>query len=229
MLEGIKQQVLQANLDIVKHGLVLLTWGNVSAFDEQTGYVVIKPSGISYDQMHAEDMVVVDLDGRRVEGKLNPSSDTPTHVELYKAFSGVKAVVHTHSKWATSWAQANRGIPALGTTHADNFFGEIPCTRRLTEEEICGEYERDTGTVIIETFREKNIDPLNVGAIIVANHGPFSWGASCKKAVENAIVMERAAEMAYLSVQINTEADIQPTLLGKHFLRKHGKDAYYGQ
>lgn len=229
MLEGIKQQVLQANLDIVKHGLVLLTWGNVSAFDEQTGYVVIKPSGISYDQMHAEDMVVVDLDGRRVEGKLNPSSDTPTHVELYKAFSGVKAVVHTHSKWATSWAQANRGIPALGTTHADNFFGEIPCTRRLTEEEICGEYERDTGTVIIETFRRKNIDPLNIGAVIVANHGPFSWGSSCEKAVENAIVMERAAEMAYISVQLNTKADIQQPLLGKHFLRKHGKDAYYGQ
>lgn len=229
MLEGIKQQVLQANLDIVKHGLVLLTWGNVSAFDEQTGYVVIKPSGISYDRMHAEDMVVVDLDGRRVEGKLNPSSDTPTHVELYKAFGGVKAVVHTHSKWATSWAQANRGIPALGTTHADNFFGEIPCTRKLTEKEISGEYERDTGTVIIETFRKKNIDPLSVGAVIVANHGPFSWGASCEKAVENSIVMERAAEMAYISVQLNTKADMQQVLLGKHFLRKHGKDAYYGQ
>lgn len=229
MLEGIKQQVLQANLDIVKHELVLLTWGNVSAFDEQTGYVVIKPSGISYNEMYAEDMVVLDLDGRRVEGKLNPSSDTPTHIELYKAFDGVKAVVHTHSKWATSWAQANRGIPALGTTHADNFFGEIPCTRRLTEEEICGEYERDTGTVIIETFREKNIDPLSVGAVIVANHGPFSWGASCQKAVENAIVMERAAEMAYLSWQLNNKADMQQALLGKHFLRKHGKDAYYGQ
>lgn len=229
MLEGVKQQVLQANLDIVKHGLVLLTWGNVSAFDEQTGYIVIKPSGVSYDRMKAEDMVVVDLDGRRVEGKLNPSSDTPTHVELYKAFDGVRAVVHTHSKWATSWAQANRGIPALGTTHADNFFGEIPCTRRLTEEEIRDDYERDTGTVIIETFRQKNIDPLSVGAVIVANHGPFSWGTSCQKAVENAVVMERAAEMAYVSVQLNTKADMQQELLAKHFLRKHGKDAYYGQ
>lgn len=229
MLEDIKLQVLKANLDIVKCGLVLLTWGNVSAFDDQTGYVVIKPSGVSYDKLSAEDMVVVDLDGRRVEGKLNPSSDTPTHIELYKAFGGIKSVVHTHSKWATSWAQANRGIPALGTTHADHFFGEIPCTRRLTEEEICGEYERDTGTVIIEAFREKNIDPLSVGAVIVANHGPFSWGDSCEKAVENAVVMEFAAEMAYVSLQLNSKADMQTTLLGKHFLRKHGKDAYYGQ
>lgn len=160
---------------------------------------------------------------------LNPSSDTPTHIELYKAFKGVKAVTHTHSKWATSWAQANMDIPALGTTHADNFYGDIPCTRRMTKKEIRGEYEKETGSVIIQTFRERGIDPLQVGAVVVANHGPFSWGGSCAKAVENAVVMEYAAEMAYVTMRLNVDADIQQTLLGKHFLRKHGKDAYYGQ
>jgi L-ribulose-5-phosphate 4-epimerase len=179
--------------------------------------------------MKADDMVVVDLDGKRIEGTLNPSSDTPTHVELYKAFKGVKAVVHTHSKWATSWAQANKDIPALGTTHADNFYGDIPCTRRMTDEEIKGAYEKLTGSVIIETFRELDVDPLQVGAVIVANHGPFSWGASCAKAVENAVVMEYVAEMAYIAKTLNPEADLQQTLLDKHFLRKHGKKAYYGQ
>jgi L-ribulose-5-phosphate 4-epimerase len=229
MLEKLKEEVLNANLDLVRYGLVLLTWGNVSAYDEETGYVVIKPSGVSYDTMKADDMVVVDLDGNRIEGTLNPSSDTPTHVELYKAFKGVKAVVHTHSKWATSWAQANKDIPALGTTHADNFYGDIPCTRRMTDEEIKGAYEKLTGSVIIETFRELDVDPLQVGAVIVANHGPFSWGASCAKAVENAVVMEYAAEMAYIATTLNPEADLQQTLLDKHFLRKHGKNAYYGQ
>ena len=229
MLEDVKRQVLQANLDIIKYGLVLLTWGNVSAYDEATEYVVIKPSGVSYDRISAEDMVVVDLNGEKVEGELNPSSDTQTHIELYKAFEGVKSVVHTHSMWATSWAQANRNIPALGTTHADNFFGEIPCTRKLTEREIKSEYERETGKVIIETFREKDIDPLNVSAVIVANHGPFSWGTSCAKAVENAMVMEFVAEMAYISMQLNPDTDLQKMLLEKHFLRKHGKHAYYGQ
>jgi L-ribulose-5-phosphate 4-epimerase len=229
MLEKLKEEVLNANLDLVKYGLVLLTWGNVSAYDEETGYVVIKPSGVSYDTMKADDMVVVDLDGKRIEGTLNPSSDTPTHVELYKAFKGVKAVVHTHSKWATSWAQANKDIPALGTTHADNFYGDIPCTRRMTDEEIKGAYEKLTGSVIIETFRELDVDPLQVGAVIVANHGPFSWGASCAKAVENAVVMEYVAEMAYIAKTLNPEADLQQTLLDKHFLRKHGKKAYYGQ
>jgi L-ribulose-5-phosphate 4-epimerase len=229
MLEKLKHQVLKANLDLVKYGLVLLTWGNVSAYDEDTGYMVIKPSGVNYDTMTAEDMVLVDLDGNLVEGALNPSSDTPTHVELYKSFKGVKAVVHTHSKWATSWAQANRDIPALGTTHADNFYGAIPCTRRMTDEEIGGAYEKETGSVIIQTFEQRKIDPLQVGAVIVANHGPFSWGTSCTKAVENAVVMEYTAEMAYISTKLNSKTDIQQTLLDKHFLRKHGKNAYYGQ
>jgi L-ribulose-5-phosphate 4-epimerase len=229
MLEKLKEDVLKANLDLVTYGLVLLTWGNVSAYDQETGYVVIKPSGVSYDMMKADDMVVVDLKGNRIEGTLNPSSDTPTHIELYKAFKGVKAVVHTHSKWATSWAQANRDIPALGTTHADNFYGDIPCTRRMTDEEIKGAYEKETGSVIIQTFNERKIDPLQVSAVIVANHGPFSWGTSCAKAVENAVVMEYTAEMAYIATKLNPEADLQQTLLDKHFLRKHGKNAYYGQ
>lgn len=229
MLEKFKQEVLKANIDLVKYGLVLLTWGNVSAYDEETGYVVIKPSGVSYDTMTADDMVVVDLDGNRIEGSLNPSSDTPTHVELYKAFKGVKAVVHTHSKWATSWAQANMDIPALGTTHADNFYGSIPCTRRMKDAEIRDAYEKNTGSVIIDTFRNRGIDPLMVGAVIVANHGPFSWGTSCVKAVENAVVMEYVAEMAAISTGLNPKADMQQELLDKHFLRKHGKNAYYGQ
>jgi len=229
MLETLKQEVLKANIDLVKYGLVLLTWGNVSAYDEETGYVVIKPSGVSYDTMTVDDMVVVDLDGNRIEGSLNPSSDTPTHVELYKAFKGVKAVVHTHSKWATSWAQANLDIPALGTTHADNFYGSIPCTRRMKDAEIKDAYEKETGSVIIETFRNRGIDPLMVGAVIVANHGPFSWGASCVKAVENAVVMEYVAEMAAITMELNPKADMQQALLDKHFLRKHGMNAYYGQ
>jgi L-ribulose-5-phosphate 4-epimerase len=229
MLEVLKNEVLEANLALVRYGLVLLTWGNASAYDEETGLVVIKPSGVSYDTMAADDMVVVDMAGRRVEGKLNPSSDTPTHVELYRAFKGVKAVVHTHSKWATAWAQANRDIPALGTTHADNFYGAIPCTRRMTDAEISGAYEKETGSVIVETFAERGIDPLQVGAVIVANHGPFSWGASSAKAVENAMVMEYAAEMAYITLTLNPKADFQQTLLDKHFLRKHGAGAYYGQ
>lgn len=229
MLEALKQQVLKANLDLVKHGLVLLTWGNVSAYDEETGLVVIKPSGVSYETMSADDMVVVDLNGDRVEGMLNPSSDTPTHVALYKAFPGLSAVAHTHSKWATGWAQANSDIPALGTTHADSFYGDIPCTRRMTDDEIRGQYEKETGHVIVETFRQRGIDPLRVSAVIVANHGPFSWGTSCAKAVENAVVMEYAAQMAYITTRLNGKADMQQTLLDKHFLRKHGKGAYYGQ
>jgi len=229
MLEDLKREVLKANLDLVRYGLVLLTWGNVSAYDEQTGLAVIKPSGVSYETMTADDMVVVDLEGSRVEGALKPSSDTPTHVEIYKAFKGVKAVAHTHSKWATSWAQANRDIPALGTTHADNFYGCIPCTRRMTEAEISGAYEKETGSVIIETFRQRGIDPLQVGAVIVANHGPFTWGESCAKAVENAVVLEYAAEMAYITTSLMPDADIQQALLDRHFFRKHGSNAYYGQ
>ncbi len=229
MLKEIKRKVLKANLDLVKHGLVLFTWGNTSMLDEERGLIVIKPSGVPYETMTADDMVVLDLDGKIIEGSLNPSSDTPTHIELYKAFKGIKSVVHTHSKWATSWAQACRSIPALGTTHADNFFGEIPCTRSMTEDEINYDYEKNTGLVIVETFKEKGINPLNVGAVVVANHGPFCWGTSADKAVENAAVMEYAAEMAFISKQLNPDAFIPKALLDKHFLRKHGKNAYYGQ
>jgi L-ribulose-5-phosphate 4-epimerase len=229
MLKTLKEEVLNANLDLVKYGLVLLTWGNVSAYDEETGYVVIKPSGVSYDKMSADDMVVVDLNGNQIDGRLNPSSDTPTHIELYKAFKGIKGIVHTHSRWATSWAQANRDIPALGTTHADNFYGLIPCTRRMTDNEIQGEYEKETGSVIVQTFEKRHINPLQVSAVIVANHGPFTWGTSCAKAVENAVVAEYVAEMAYTSQNLKQDANLQQVLLDKHFLRKHGKGAYYGQ
>jgi len=229
MLESLKQEVQKANLDLVWHGLVLLTWGNVSAYDEQTGLVVIKPSGVSYETMSPDDMVVVDLDGKRVEGSLKPSSDTPTHIELYKAFEGVRSVVHTHSKWATSWAQARKDIPVLGTTHADNFYGVIPCTEPLNKAQIQGAYEKETGLIITQTFQKRHISPLDVGAVIVANHGPFSWGDSCAKAVENAVVMEYAAEMAYVTLRLDPQAAIQQALLDKHYLRKHGKGAYYGQ
>jgi L-ribulose-5-phosphate 4-epimerase len=229
MLEEMKREALKANLDLVKHGLVLFTWGNLSMFDEGRELVVIKPSGVPYDAMTSDDMVVVDMDGKTIEGSLNPSSDTPTHIELYKAFKGIKSIVHTHSKWATAWAQACRSIPALGTTHADNFFGDIPCTRGMTKEEIKGDYEKNTGRVIVETFTQKGIDPLDISAVLVANHGPFSWGISSGKAVENAAVMEYAAEMAYVSLKINPDACLPKPLLDKHFLRKHGKTAYYGQ
>jgi len=228
-LTKLKQDVYQANMDLAASGLVLLTWGNVSAFEPETGYVVIKPSGISYDTMKSEDMVVVDLHGSKIEGELNPSSDMPTHLEIYKAFEGVGAVVHTHSKWATSFAQARQDIPCLGTTHADNFYGDIPCTRPMSDDEIKTEYERNTGTVIIETFEKRKIEPLDVSAVIVANHGPFSWGASLSKAIENALVMEYAAEMAFNALHISAKTDMPQTLIDKHFLRKHGKNAYYGQ
>jgi len=229
MLELLKQEVLKANLDLVKHGLVLLTWGNVSAYDSQTGYVVIKPSGVAYDVMQADDMVVVDLEGKRVEGALNPSSDTPTHIELYKNFDGVNSVAHTHSRWATIWAQACMDIPMLGTTHADSFYGDIPCTSLLSDAQIQGEYEKETGSVIIQTFKQRSISPLEVGAVIVANHGPFTWGISCEKAVENAVVMEYTAQMAYTTLRLNPDASMPRTLLDKHYRRKHGDSAYYGQ
>ncbi len=229
MLESLKQEVFKANLDLVKYGLVLLTWGNVSAYDAQTGYVVIKPSGMAYDVMQADDMVVVDLEGKRVEGTLNPSSDTPTHIELYKNFDGIKSVVHTHSRWATIWAQACMDIPVLGTTHADSFYGDIPCTSLLSNAQIEGDYEKETGSVIIQTFKQRGISPLEVGAVIVANHGPFTWGKSCEKALESAIVMEYAAQMAYATLQLNPNASMPRTLIERHYLRKHGDSAYYGQ
>jgi L-ribulose-5-phosphate 4-epimerase len=228
MLKELKHQVYKANLDLVKHGLVIFTWGNVSGIDRKKGYVVIKPSGISYEKMKEEDMVIIDLNGKVVEGKLKPSSDTPTHLILYKAFQNIGGIVHTHSSWATSWAQAGMGIPALGTTHADYFYGEIPCTRKLTDAEIKGDYEKETGNVIVECFA--NINPDYIPGVLVNSHGPFSWGKDAHDAVHNAVVMEECAKMAYRSISLNPKTQsIEQTLLYKHFMRKHGKDAYYGQ
>jgi len=227
MLEKLKEQVFEANLDLVKLGLVVFTWGNVSAIDREKGLVVIKPSGVSYEDMKADDMVVVDLDGNVVEGNLKPSSDTPTHLVLYKAFKNIGGVVHTHSSWATSWAQAGKSIPALGTTHADYFYGPVPCTRKLTAEEVEKAYEVETGNVIVETFAEINADA--VPGVIVNIHGPFSWGKDANNAVHNAKVLEEVAKMAFNTLQLNPAAEIDRFLLDKHYLRKHGKDAYYGQ
>lgn len=227
MLEYLKNEVFKANLDLVKHGLVIFTWGNVSAIDRSTGLVVIKPSGVSYDDMKVEDMVVVDLNGMVVEGDLKPSSDTATHVALYKAFPTIGGVVHTHSTYATSWAQAGRDIPNIGTTHADYFSDSIPCTRMMTEAEIQGEYEKETGNVIIERF--KNINPVHVPGVLVCNHGPFSWGTDAQDAVHNAVVMEQVGKMAYIAYTINPGLQMNPHLITKHFLRKHGPNAYYGQ
>jgi L-ribulose-5-phosphate 4-epimerase len=227
MLEELKKQVYTANLNLVKHGLVLFTWGNVSGIDRKTNLIVIKPSGVSYEDMQAEDMVVVDLNGKVIGGNLKPSSDTLTHIELYKAFPGIGGIVHTHSTYAVAWAQALRPIPAFGTTHADHFYGEIPCTRELTIEEVDRGYEKETGTVIIETF--KNINPLHVPGVLVGNHGPFAWGSTPDKAVYNAVVLEEVARMALFTVQLGNDNPIRQYLLDKHFNRKHGKDAYYGQ
>jgi L-ribulose-5-phosphate 4-epimerase len=228
MLEELRQQVLEANLDLPKYRLVTFTWGNVSGIDREQGLVVIKPSGVPYEDLKAEDLVVVDLQGNLVEGKLKPSSDTPTHLALYRAFEAIGGIVHTHSPWATSWAQAGRAIPALGTTHADYFYGEVPCTRLMTEAEIQGAYELETGHVIIETFRE--LDPAMVPSVLVNCHAPFSWGKDAHNAVHNAVVLEEVAKIAYRTYNLNPS--IQPmdqTLLDRHFLRKHGANAYYGQ
>lgn len=227
MLEKLKEKVFKANLDLVKLGLVVFTWGNVSAIDREKGLVVIKPSGVSYDDMKASDMVVVDLDGKVVEGSLKPSSDTPTHLVLYKAFENIGGVVHTHSSWATSWAQAGKSIPALGTTHADYFYGPIPCTRKLTSKEVNKGYEIETGNVIVETFTELDADAIP--GVIINNHGPFAWGSDANNAVHNAKVLEEVAKMASASLQLNPNAEIDQYLLDKHYKRKHGKDAYYGQ
>jgi len=227
MLEQLKEEVFKANLELVELDLVIFTWGNVSAIDREKGLVVIKPSGVSYEDMKASDMVVVDLEGNVVEGTLKPSSDTATHLVLYKAFEGISGVVHTHSAWATSWAQAGRSIPALGTTHADYFYGAIPCTRKLTEQEVTTAYEVETGNVIVETF--KGLDPVAIPGVVVNNHGPFSWGTSAANAVHNAKVMEEVAKMAHTALQLNPGAEIDQFLLDKHYLRKHGKNAYYGQ
>lgn len=228
MLEELKKRVFEANLLLPKYGLVTFTWGNVSGIDREAGLVVIKPSGVDYDGMTPEDMVVVDLDGKRVEGRWKPSSDTPTHVALYRAFANIGGVVHTHSRWATSFAQAGMAIPALGTTQGDYFYGDIPCTRAMTDDEIKGEYEKETGNVIVETFRGK--DPDAVPGVLVMSHGPFAWGSDPMNAVHNAVVMEEVAFMDYHALTLNPEhRGMQQTLLDKHYLRKHGKNAYYGQ
>lgn len=227
MLEKLKEEVWRANLELVKHGLVIFTWGNVSGIDRQHGMVVIKPSGVSYDTMRPSDMVVLDLYGKVVEGQLKPSSDAPTHLVLYRQFLNIGGVVHTHSAWATAWAQAGMGIPALGTTHADYFYGQIPCTRKMTREEIQGDYELETGRVIVECF--KGIDPDQVPGVLVNNHAPFTWGKDANDAVHNAVVLEEVAKMTFRSLQLNPNAEMDKTLLDKHFLRKHGANAYYGQ
>jgi len=230
MLENLKKEVFEANLELPKLGLVDFTWGNVSGKDPETGAIVIKPSGVPYETMKAEDMVVVDAEGRVIDGKLRPSSDLPTHLELYRHFPSIGGIVHTHSSWATVWAQACRGIPALGTTHADYFYGEIPCTRILTEQQTAGRYEADTGLAIVERFREGKIDPKNMPVVLVANHGPFAWGSNAHDAVHNAAVLELVARMAMLSLQIDPKLPPMPQhLLDKHFFRKHGPGAYYGQ
>lgn len=229
MLEQLKKEVLKANLLLPKHGLITFTWGNVSGIDREKGLVVIKPSGVEYDEMTEEDMVVVSLEtGERVEGKLRPSSDTPTHLALYKAFPNIGGVVHTHSRWATVYAQAGRGIRPFGTTHADYFYGEIPCTRKMTAAEIAGEYEKETGAVIVEAFQGKS--PDDIPAALVYSHGPFAWGKSPENAVHNAVVLEEVAFMAWHCESLSPEiCDMQKELLDKHYLRKHGANAYYGQ
>lgn len=227
-MQPLKKQVFEANMDLPRYGLVTFTWGNVSAIDRARGRVVIKPSGVAYDAMTVDDMVVVDLDGNVIEGRWNPSSDTATHLALYRRFPSLGGIVHTHSTHATAWAQAGMAIPALGTTHADYFFGDIPCTRALAEAEVSDEYERNTGKVIIETLGER--DPLHTPGIVVYQHGPFSWGNDAHDAVHNAVVMEEVAKMAWISRGINPQLQpIDSYLMNKHYLRKHGPDAYYGQ
>ncbi len=228
MLKDLKEKVLEANLMLPEYGLVTFTWGNVSEIDRKQGLIAIKPSGVSYKTMTADDIVIIDLDGNVVEGRLRPSSDAPTHVVLYKAFPSVGGIVHTHSSWATSWAQAGKDIPCFGTTHADYFYGPIPCARALTEEEINTEYEKNTGLVIAETFRDR--DPMAVPAVLCVNHGPFSWGKDSFEAVHNAVVLEEVAKMAARALEINPDAAPAPqTIMDKHYFRKHGANAYYGQ
>lgn len=229
MLEELKEEVCRANLELPKYGLVTFTWGNVSGVDRKKGLMVIKPSGVSYEKMCADDMVVVSLEtGEKVEGRWKPSSDTPTHVVLYNAFKNIGGIVHTHSRWATSFAQAGMGIPAYGTTQGDYFYGEIPCTRKMSESEIKGEYEKETGNVIVETF--KDFSPDDIPAVLVNSHGPFSWGTDAENAVHNAVVLEEVAFMAFHARMLNPALEpMQKTLLDKHYLRKHGANAYYGQ
>ena len=227
MLELLKEKVCEANLELVKHGLVIFTWGNVSAIDRATGLVVIKPSGVSYENMKPSDMVVVDLDGKVVEGSLRPSSDTPTHVVLYRAFPEIGGVVHTHSTYATAWAQAGLDIPNIGTTHADYFHHDIPCTADMTEAEVKGDYEWETGNVIVKRFEGMN--PNDTPGVLVKNHGPFTWGKDAAEAVHNAVVLEQVAKMAFIAKTVNPNLTMNPLLIEKHYSRKHGPNAYYGQ
>ena len=230
MLEELKKLVYESNMNLPKYGLVTFTWGNVSAIDRESGRLVIKPSGVEYSRLTPEDMVVMDMNGNRVEGRYNPSSDTATHLELYKAFPEIGGVVHTHSSYATSWAQAGRDIPCYGTTHADYFYGYVPCLRCLTAEEIADAYEENTGHLIVNELRRQNKDPMAVPAVLCKNHGPFVWGKNAKEAVHNAVVLEEIAKMAYMAEIINPEKKPAPQeLQDKHYYRKHGANAYYGQ
>lgn len=230
MLQELKRQVYEANMLLPKYGLVTFTWGNVSAIDRESGLFVIKPSGVEYESMKPEDMVVMDLNGNRVEGKLRPSSDTPTHLELYKAFPEIGGIVHTHSSYATSWAQAGRSIPCYGTTHADYIYGEVPCVRCLTKEEIDEAYETNTGKLIVSEFKRRKKEIMAVPAVLCKNHGPFTWGKDAKDAVHNAVVLEEVAKMAYRTECINSKVEPAPQeLQDKHYYRKHGAGAYYGQ
>lgn len=230
MLEELKQKVFEANMLLPKYGLVTFTWGNVSAIDRESGLFIIKPSGVDYETMKADDMVVVDLEGKVVEGHYKPSSDTPTHLELYKAFPEIGGIVHTHSSYATSWAQAGRGIPCYGTTHADYMYGEIPCVRCLTKEEIEGAYEENTGHLIVNAFKVMDREVMAVPAVLCKNHGPFAWGKDAHDAVHNAVVLEEVAKMAYRAETINPRIQPAPQeLQDKHYFRKHGANAYYGQ
>ena len=230
MLEQLKKEVYEANMELPKRGLVTYTWGNVSGIDRESGLFVIKPSGVDYEKLSPEDMVVLDLDGNVVEGKYRPSSDTATHIELYKKYPEIGGVVHTHSAWATSWAQAAREIPCYGTTHADYFYGNIPCARNLTKEEIDAGYEKNTGVVIIETFEKGGINPMHTPGVLCANHGPFTWGKDAHEAVHNSVVLEEVAKMAARAEQINPDLKEAPQeMQDKHFFRKHGANAYYGQ
>ena len=227
MLEELKNRVCRANLQLKENALVTLTWGNVSEIDRESGLVVIKPSGMPYDAMTPDDMVIVDLNGNIIEGTRRPSSDLPTHLELYRQFGNIGGITHTHSRWATVFAQAGRSIPMLGTTHADTFYGDIPCTRKLTADEIAGEYERETGRVICEAFAGKN--PMDIPGVLVYSHGPFTWGKSAEGSVENAVVLEETAIMAWHTLKLNPTVEFQRELADKHYFRKHGANAYYGQ
>lgn len=227
MLEKLKKEVFEANMDLVRHGLVIHTWGNASGRDPETGLIVIKPSGVSYSVMKEDDMVVMDLSGRIIEGKYRPSTDSPTHLCLYETFGSIGGIVHTHSTHATAWAQAGRAIPALGTTHADHFFGSVPVTRSLTDMEIESGYELNTGVIIAETIG--SADPMSVPSVLVSGHGPFSWGSNVSYAVYNAVALEEIARMALYTVMLGNDQPVRQSLLDKHYKRKHGKDAYYGQ